>query len=145
MSTVNLKKLAVGMRTIEDLEMRLKFNIEKNGELIHITRNKPKRSEELCNGGSLFWIINRRVLVRQKILNIKQIIGDNNKFFAAILLENKIIKVRPTPMKPFQGWRYLKKNTITRQRRTDMYTRPCVYSFCMHMIFLILGGQIHDF
>ena len=43
MSTVNLKKLAVGMRTIEDLEMRLKFNIEKNGELIHITRNKPKR------------------------------------------------------------------------------------------------------
>ena len=47
MSTVNLKKLAVGMRTIEDLEMRLKFNIEKNGELIHITRNKPKRSEEL--------------------------------------------------------------------------------------------------
>ena len=74
MSTVNLKKLAVGMRTIEDLEMRLKFNIEKNGELIHITRNKPKRSEELCNGGSLFWVINRRVLVRQKILNIKQII-----------------------------------------------------------------------
>jgi len=73
--------LAVGMRTIEDLEMRLKFNIEKNGELIHITRNKPKRSEELCNGGSLFWVINRRVLVRQKILNIKQIIGDNNKFF----------------------------------------------------------------
>ena len=43
MSTVNLKKLAVGMRTIEDLEMRLKFNIEKNGELIHITRNKPKK------------------------------------------------------------------------------------------------------
>ena len=110
MSTVNLKKLAVGIRSIEDLEVRLKYNIEKNGELIHITRNKPKRSEELCNGGSLFWVINRRVLVRQKILNIKQIIGDNNKFFAAILLENKIIKVRPTPMKPFQGWRYLKKN-----------------------------------
>ena len=100
------------MRTIEDLEMRLKFNIEKNGELIHITRNKPKRSEELCNGGSLFWVINRRVLVRQKILNIKQIIGDNNKFFAAILLENKIIKVRPTPMKPFQGWRYYENKDV---------------------------------
>ena len=26
MSSVNLKKLAVGMRTIEDLEMRLKFS-----------------------------------------------------------------------------------------------------------------------
>ena len=112
MSTVNLKKLAVGMRTIEDLEMRLKFNIEKNGELIHITRNKPKRSEELCNGGSLFWVINRRVLVRQKILNIKQISGDHNKFFAASSLENKIIKVRPTPMKPFQGWRYYENKDV---------------------------------
>ena len=89
MSTVNLKKLAVGIRSIEDLEVRLKYNIEKNGELIHITRNKPKRSEELCNGGSLFWVINRRSLVRQKILNIKQIVGDDNKLFAGILLENK--------------------------------------------------------
>jgi len=85
MSTVNLKKLAVGIRSIEDLEVRLKYNIEKNGELIHITRNKPKRSEELCNGGSLFWVINRRVLVRQKILNIKQIVGDDNKLFAGMM------------------------------------------------------------
>ena len=73
MSTVNLKKLAVGIRSIEDLEVRLKYNIKKNGELIHITRNKPKRSEELCNGGSLFWVINRRVIVRQKILNLSLI------------------------------------------------------------------------
>ena len=116
MSTVNLKKLAVGIRSIEDLEVRLRYNIEKNGELIHITRNKPKRSEELCNGGSLYWVINRRVLVRQKILNIKQIIGDNNKFFAAILLENKIIKVRPTPMKPFQGWRYFSQKEAPKDR-----------------------------
>ena len=55
MSTVNLKKLAVGIKSIEDLEVRLKYNIEKNGELIHITRNKPKRSkncamEVLCFG-----------------------------------------------------------------------------------------------
>ena len=55
MSTVNLKKLAVGIRSIEDLEVRLKYNIEKNGELIHITRNKPKRwkncaMEVLCFG-----------------------------------------------------------------------------------------------
>ena len=112
MSTVNLKKLAVGIKSIEDLRVRLKYNIEKNGELIHITRNKPKRSEELCNGGSLFWVINRRVLVRQKILNIKQIVGDDNKLFAGILLENKIIKVRPTPMKPFQGWRYYENEDV---------------------------------
>ena len=90
MGTVNLKKLAVGIKSIEDLKLRLKFNIEKNGELVHITRNKPKRSEELCNGGSLYWVINRKVIVRQKILNIKNIIGSENKVFAGILLENKI-------------------------------------------------------
>ena len=32
--------------------------------------------------------------------------------FAGILLENKIIKVRPTPMKPFQGWRYYENEDV---------------------------------
>ena len=41
-----------------------------------------------------------------------QIFGDNNKLFAGILLENKIIKVRPTPMKPFQGWRYYENEDV---------------------------------
>lgn len=122
MGTVNLKKLAVGIKSIEDLKLRLKFNIEKNGELVHITRNKPKRSEELCNGGSLYWVINRKVIVRQKILNIKNIIGSENKVFAGILLENKIIKVRPTPMKPFQGWRYYETEDTPPDISDDCFT-----------------------
>ena len=122
MGTINLKKLAVGIKSIEDLKQRLKFNIKKNGELIHITRNKPKRLEELCNGGSLYWVINRKVIVRQKILNIKNIIGSENRVFAGILLENKIIKVRPTPMKPFQGWRYYEVEDAPPDINDDSFT-----------------------
>ena len=122
MGIVNLKKLAVGIKSIEELRARLNFNIEKNGELIHITRNKPKRFDELCNGGSLYWVINRKVLVRQKILNIKKILGHENKIFAGILLENKIIKVRPTPMKPFQGWRYYENEDVPPDIKDDGFT-----------------------
>ena len=122
MDIVNLKKLAVGIKSIEDLKVRLKFNIKTNGELIHITRNKPKRSMELCNGGSLYWVINRKVIVRQKILNIKNIVGDGDKVFAGILLENKIIKVRPTPMKPFQGWRYYENKDVPPDIGDDNFT-----------------------
>lgn len=122
MGTINLKKLAVGIKSIEDLKQRLKFNIKKNGELIHITRNKPKRLEELCNGGSLYWVINRKVIVRQKILNIKNIIGSENRVFAGILLENKIIRVRPTPMKPFQGWRYYEVEDAPPDINDDSFT-----------------------
>ena len=122
MGIVNLKKLAVGIKSIEELRARLNFNIEKNGELIHITRNKPKRFDELCNGGSLYWVINRKVLVRQKILNIKKVLGHENKIFAGILLENKIIKVRPTPMKPFQGWRYYENEDVPPDIKDDGFT-----------------------
>ena len=122
MGTINLKKLAIGIKSIEDLKRRLKFNIKKNGELIHITRNKPKRFEELCNGGSLYWVINRKVIVRQKILNIKNIIGSENRVFAGILLENKIIRVRPTPMKPFQGWRYYEIEDAPPDINDDSFT-----------------------
>ena len=122
MGIVNLKKLAVSIKSIEELRARLNFNIEKNGELIHITRNKPKRSDELCNGGSLYWVINRKVLVRQKILNVKKVLGHENKIFAGILLQNKIIKVRPTPMKPFQGWRYYENEDVPPDIRDDGFT-----------------------
>ena len=122
MGIVNLKKLAVSIKSIEELRARLNFNIEKNGELIHITRNKPKRSDELCNGGSLYWVINRKVLVRQKILNVKKVLGHENKIFAGILLENKIIKVRPTPMKAFQGWRYYENEDVPPDIKDDGFT-----------------------
>ena len=110
--TIHLKKLAVGISSIDSLIARQNMIIENYGELLHITRNRPKRESELISGGSLFWIIKRQVSVRQKIINMKDIIVESGKKSTGIVLENKLIKVRPTPMRPFQGWRYYREEEI---------------------------------
>ena len=109
---IHLKKLAVGIQSISNLRERQKSIIEIYGELIHITRNKPKYYDNLILTGSIFWIIKRNVVVRQKILDIKDLTTQEGKRSTGIILENKLIKVRSTPMKPFQGWRYYKECDI---------------------------------
>ena len=110
--TIHLKKLAVGINSIEILAERQKMIIFKHGLLIHITRNKPKRENELVSGGSIFWIIKRQVCVRQRILSLKDYLRDDGKKSTGIILENKLIRVRPTSMRPFQGWRYYSDEEI---------------------------------
>ena len=39
-----------------------------------------------------------------------------------IILENKLVKVRPTPMKPFQGWRYYKIEEIPPDIKDDDFS-----------------------
>ena len=110
--TVHLKKLAVGISSIENLKDRQSFIFDTYGEIINFTRNKPKRVDELIEGGSLYWIINRKVFVRQKILEIKSFVLEDGKKSAGIVLQNKLIRVRPVSMKPFQGWRYYQKSDV---------------------------------
>ena len=110
--TVHLKKLAVGISSIENLKDRQSFIFDTYGEIINFTRNKPKRVDELIEGGSLYWIINRKVFVRQKILEIKSFIMEDGKKSAGIVLQNKLIRVRPVSMKPFQGWRYYENEDV---------------------------------
>ena len=110
--TVHLKKLAVGISSIENLKDRQSFIFDTYGEIINFTRNKPKRVDELIEGGSLYWIINRKVFVRQKILEIKSFVLEDGKKSAGIVLQNKLIRVRPVNMKPFQGWRYYENEDV---------------------------------
>tara|TARA_Y100001960_G_C14334800_1_gene661824 strand:+ start:28 stop:441 length:414 start_codon:yes stop_codon:yes gene_type:complete len=110
--TIHLKKLAVGIKSIKSLEERQKLIIDTYGELLHFTRNNPRRSEELIEGGSLYWIINRKVCARQLILDIKSFIREDDKKSTGIVLQNKLIRVRPVPMRPFQGWRYYQASDV---------------------------------
>ena len=73
---------------------------------MHTTRNMPKQKEQLIKTGSIFWIIKRNVLVRQKILDIISVIRDDGSKGCEIELDKDLVRVIPTPMKPFQGWRY---------------------------------------
>ena len=102
----NLKKIAVGIKTIERLKIRQQMLFENYGAIIHSTRNMPKQKADLIKTGSMYWIIQRNVLVRQKILDIKSVIRSDGSKGCEIELNQDLIKVIPTPMRPFQGWRY---------------------------------------
>ena len=108
----NLKKIAVGIKTIERLRIRQQMLIASYGTILHSTRNIPKQKDELIKTGSMYWIIQRNVLVRQKILDITSIIRNDGSKGCEIELDSVLIRVIPTPMRPFQGWRYYMKGDI---------------------------------
>lgn len=104
--TYHLKKIAVGIETIERLRIRQEMVFKDYGKIIHTTRNMPKQKDQLIKTGSIFWIIKRNVLVRQKILDIISVIRSDGSKGCEIELDKDLVRVIPTPMKPFQGWRY---------------------------------------
>ena len=108
----NLKKIAVGIKTIERLKIRQQMLFENCGAILHSTRNMPKQKADLIKTGSMYWIIQRNVLVRQKILDITSIIRSDGSKGCEIELDKSLIKVIPTPMRPFQGWRYFMEEDI---------------------------------
>lgn len=110
---LHLIKLCVGCTDIADLaawqkkrraEAKRRYNI-------HVTRAFPKRAEELLAGGSLYWVIQGRIKVRQRLIGIAEHIGDRNDEggipHCELQLDPKLIEVRARHHRPFQGWRYL--------------------------------------
>ena len=112
----------MGISSIKELLQRQKDIIVRYGEIIHITRNRPKKAFDLIDGGSMYWVIKRQVKVRQRIIEVKELITNEGKKSAGIILENKLVKVRPTPMKPFQGWRYYKIEEIPPDIDDDVFS-----------------------
>ena len=108
----HLKKIAVGIETVERLKIRQETIFRTYGRLFHSTRNMPKKREELIQSGSMFWIIKRYVLVRQKIINIIPVVREDGSKGCEIELDKNLTKVIPTKMKPFQGWRYYLEEEI---------------------------------
>jgi hypothetical protein len=111
--TLHLIKLCVGAASIEDLAHWQAGRIaalKRSGadpRLFHTTRMRPKRQDDLIDGGSLYWVIKGVVLVRQGILGF----GDGNKPDGTpcclVYLDPELVPVRPVPKRAFQGWRYL--------------------------------------
>ena len=110
--TLHLIKLCVGADSVADLaawqKARLKERKAKGQkrELIHITRHRPKRAEELLSGGSLYWVIKGHVAARQKLLDLRTT-KYKGTTHCALVYDPKLILVRPRAQRPFQGWRYL--------------------------------------
>jgi hypothetical protein len=112
--TLHLVKLCVGCESIEDLASwqneRLKQRRkagEKRPRLFHRTFQMPKRRDELLAGGSLYWVIKGLIQVRQPLSDIVEGSKEDGTPCCVLLLKNELVAVRPTPRRPFQGWRYL--------------------------------------
>jgi hypothetical protein len=59
------------------------------------------------DGGSLYWVIKGFIQVRQPIAGFDEGTKDDGRPCCLIMLSPKLVAVRPTPRRAFQGWRYL--------------------------------------
>jgi hypothetical protein len=117
---VHLVKLCVGIGTIDELVQyreqlqkakakRRKGKKSNRGQLedSHWTRSRPKRAEEVLDGGSLYWVIRGRICVRHRILRLDDVEDEKGNAYCAIVYDPTVIVTESRPRRAFQGWRYL--------------------------------------
>lgn len=103
---IHLLKLCVGVESVGDLEAHIAARGAR--QQVHVTRMWPKKSDELLDGGSLYWVIKGTILARQRITGFEPRRGEDGIERCAILLDPELVRTQPAPRRPFQGWRYLR-------------------------------------
>jgi hypothetical protein len=110
---LHLIKLCVGCDSVKELQDWIRTRLRdkrKQGvpaEHIHTTRMVPKRAAELTDGGSLYWVIRGEVACRQRLRELRTIVDGEGITRCQLVLEAKVVPVRPRFWRAFQGWRYL--------------------------------------
>lgn len=110
---VHMIKLCVGAESVEDLaEWQARRIAEARKAKLppnawHDTRMTPKRAGDMLAGGSIYWVIKNRIVVRQKLLRFEQVTDEEGKAMCRIHLDPELVRVKPRSKRPFQGWRYL--------------------------------------
>ena len=99
---LHLTKVAFGATSLDDLVARVAARAVA-GEVRMTTRFLPKRHDEIIVGGSLYWIIRHQLVGRAAIKRF----DPTPEGRMDIVLEAKVIPVRPQPRRAHQGWRYL--------------------------------------
>jgi len=105
--TVHLLKLSVGSASIESLAAWQTKRLAQLGELYHRTRHAPRRADEVLDGGSIYWVIQHFVIVRQRIIGIERAQDSDGTACCHLMLDPELVRTRPQPRRPHQGWRYL--------------------------------------
>jgi len=112
---VHLQKLSVGsesIATLQDWQKRVVRRRVKKGLSPyhqHVTRMFPKQKDALLDGGSIYWVIKGLIQCRNEIIDLEETQTSDGRKACAIIMSPNLIPVVPTPKRPFQGWRYLKK------------------------------------
>ena len=109
---LHLIKLCVGIDDVEQLADSQRRRLKQARaagtvpELKHLTRHRPKRAEELLDGGSLYWVIRGVVRVRQRLLELRQVEDAERGNLCAMVLDHTLVPTYPRRFRAFQGWRY---------------------------------------
>lgn len=117
---LHLIKLAVGIDTVDHLKDRQESRLrEANhgaaaGRLRILTRNMPRRAEEVLDGGSLYWVIRGQICVRQTITAIEAVSDSESGRRCAIFLDPTLVRTVSRRSRPFQGWRYFEPEKAPR-------------------------------
>ena len=104
---MHLKKLSVGSESLAGLRQWQETRLKAGFELMHVTRNTPRRAEEVLDGGSIYWVIKGVMCARQPIIELRSMQRADGRPACGIVLAPEIVAVEPTRMRIFQGWRYL--------------------------------------
>lgn len=112
--TLHIVKLCVGIESTDHLLQSMAYRLSqakargRPPELFHTTRMIPKKSQELIEGGSLYWVIKGNIQARQKILDIRPFQDIDGIKRCNFIVDHKLILTEWHPRGAFQGWRYLK-------------------------------------
>ena len=125
--TLNIIKLAVGIDDVDHLAERQKHRRNKAGNCYHRTRMMPSRAKEIVDQGSLYWVIKGFIQVRQPIVGLNAVKGEDGRAMCEIELDPKLILVQVTAQRAFQGWRYFKPEAAPADltgKRGKVYVDP---------------------
>jgi hypothetical protein len=100
---LHIIKLVVGCDNIDEL---VAWHAEADRPWIMHTRMTPKRVDEVLAGGSLYRVMKGQIVCRQTILAIDTV-GEGRESRCEVTVDPNLVRVVPTPRRPFQGWRYL--------------------------------------
>ncbi|HER26168.1 MAG TPA: DUF1489 family protein [Rhodospirillales bacterium] len=106
-ASLHLIKLCVGVNDIAHLIELQSRRLRNEGGIVHVTRNTPKRAEELLAGGSIYWVIKKFVRVRQRFIGVERGRDGDGRPYCSLSLDRQLVPTELQEFRAFQGWRYL--------------------------------------
>jgi hypothetical protein len=109
---LHLVKMAVGSSDVEQLRRARAERLVERGASWVYTRNRPRREDEVLDGGSLYWVVKGQIRARQRVTGFETKRDDNGRAYCLIITDAQFVVTLPRAFRPFQGWRYLSPSDV---------------------------------
>ncbi len=114
---LHLIKLAVGvddlahMKKVQAARRKQRRQTPRSPHWVY-TRNTPRRSEELLDGGSLYWVVRGVIRCRQELVGFDEDFDrEEARKYCRIKVKRTLVRTAPQACRAFQGWRYLEPDS----------------------------------